>query len=147
MPVLSYLRLKWTLWSKTHKCFYLWGINYRSKDTIMLSKEIKSLKCGKWLLLNWAIVSDNMCAFSFSSQLWTETHSSRYKIQWDIALTATGKICVHCKSPCTFYIEMLRFRNITRIGPAIGLLQGGLLQFSPFCLTESWKPTISNVSS
>lgn len=44
---------------------------------VMWSEETKSLKCGKGLLLNWAIVSDNMCAFSISSQLWTETHSSK----------------------------------------------------------------------
>lgn len=51
----------------------------------------------------------------------------------DIAITATGKICVHCKSPHAFSIEMSRFKKVIRIGAAIGLLQGGLLQFSfPF---------------
>lgn len=98
---------------------------------LMWSKETKSLKRDEWLLVNRAIVSDNVCAFGFSFQLWSEAHSLRLQNPIrDIAVTATGKICVHCKSPHAFFIEVSRFKNITRTGPAIGLLQGGLLQFS-----------------
>lgn len=46
---------------------------YHSKDIVMWSKETKLLKCDEWLLVNWAIVSDNLCAFSFSCQLLSET--------------------------------------------------------------------------
>lgn len=128
MAVLSHLRLNWTLWSKTHKCFYLWGINYNSKDMVTWSKETKSLKCDKWLLVNWAIVSDNVCAFSFSCQLWSETFTDATKSNEIYSYYS------HCEKICAlqitphFCIEKSRLKNITGIGPAIALLQGGLLQ-------------------